>query len=177
MIYKTKNLLDGTEASAYFSECGTYRYCLHRFWKSYLNKRLVFVLLNPSTATEEVDDPTIIRCRNRALKGNYYGVTVINLFAFRATDPNEMKKANEPTGGYQNIEILKDNLSCAQKGTADIICGWGCHGSFKNQDKEFISWFKHYGIQPMALRVTKDGHPAHPLYIPYTAQPVLMEAA
>jgi hypothetical protein len=174
MIYKTRSLLDGSEASAYFSQCMTYRYCLHRFWKSYFNKRLVFILLNPSTATEAEDDPTLVRGRYRALKGNYYGVTIINLFAFRATDPADMKRALEPTGGYQNIMMLQDNLSCAQKGTADIICEWGTHGCFQDQDKEFLKWVKYYGITPMALKIAKNGHPSHPLYIPYSASPVAM---
>jgi hypothetical protein len=83
-----------------------------------------------------------------------------------------MRRASDPVGGYQNTAVLQDVLSAAQKGTADILCGWGVHGSFLDRDKEVLSWFDHYGVTPMALKITKDGHPSHPLYIPYDAEPM-----
>lgn len=174
MIYRSNKLLDGTEGYAAFSECMTYRYLLSRSWYPQGKKRLVFVLLNPSTATEETDDPTISRCVKRARDGGYNGVTIINLFAYRATSPEAMKKAAEPTGGYETIHIWQTHLAGVQAGNSDIICGWGRHGSFKRRDEEILGWFAHYAIEPMALKVGKDGHPCHPLYLPYslTAKPM-----
>jgi hypothetical protein len=64
--------------------------------------------------------------------------TVLNLFAFRATDPAEMKRAKDPVGGYQNTRVLQDVLSCVQKGTADIICGWGLHGQHLGRNEEVL---------------------------------------
>lgn len=172
MITRTHTSLDGIESGASYSDDEKYRYSLYRSWRSYSTKQLVFIMLNPSTATEQQNDPTVERCQRRTMMGEYYGVTVINLFAFRATDPKDMKCAPDPVGGYQNIVILQDALEAAQKGRADIICGWGTHGSFMGQDKEVLSWFDHYGVIPMALEVTKHGHPKHPLYVSYDKKPI-----
>jgi hypothetical protein len=67
MIIKTHKSLDGIESSAWYSECMAYRYVLRRSWRSYSNRRLVFIMLNPSTATEEQNDPTVARCQKRAM--------------------------------------------------------------------------------------------------------------
>jgi hypothetical protein len=75
-------------------------------------------------------------------------------------------------GGYQNTSVLQDVLSCVQQGTADIICGWGLHGQHLRRNEEVLGWFRHYDVQPMALKITKDGHPYHPLYISYEAMPI-----
>jgi hypothetical protein len=167
IIVKTHTFPDGTESSAHFSECMKYRYALNRFWKSPHKKLLVFVLLNPSKATEIETDGAVTRCETRARSGTYRGVTVLNLFAFRATDPAEIKAHEEPVGGYANTQFLQVALACVQEGTADIICGWGNHGTHLSRNAEVLSWFDHYGIEPMALDVTKDGNPWHPLYLGY----------
>jgi hypothetical protein len=172
MIIKTHKSLDGIESSAQYSDCMAYRYTLQRSWRSHHNKRLVFIMLNPSTATEEQNDPTVARCQKRAMSGEYGAFAVLNLFAFRATDPADMKRAKNPVGGHENTRVLQDVLSCVQQGMSDVICGWGLHGKYLGRNDEVLKWFLHYDVTPMALKITKDGHPYHPLYVSYDARPI-----
>ena len=172
MIVKTHASPEGIKSEAVYSECLRYRYRLTRDWKSRHKKRLVFIMLNPSTATELANDPTVARCQQRAMTGEYRGFVVLNLFAFRATDPKRMKNAADPVGGHKNTAVLKQLLSAAKKGVVDIICAWGLHGAHLGRNLEVLAWFQHYGVEPAALKVTKGGHPAHPLYLSYELNPV-----
>jgi len=121
IILKTHTFPDGTESSAHFSESMKYRYALNRSWKSPHKKLLVFALLNPSKATEIETDGTVTRCETGARSGAYRGVTVLSLFAFRTTDPDEMKAHEEPVGGYANTQFLQVALACVQEGTAQTF--------------------------------------------------------
>lgn len=160
--------LDGTISKAIYSDCGNYRYSLSRHW-DYRTPSLGIIMLNPSTATEEVNDPTIERIQRRAM-GRYGGFIVRNLFAFRATDPVDMKRAEDPIGELNN-KYLSEMLETFKDRPEDLICGWGVHGTFKSRDKTVLSMFSAFGIKPRALNWTKDGHPMHPLYISYETQP------
>lgn len=92
--------------SAIISECGKYRYSLSRIWDE--NKaNVLFIMLNPSTADGDVDDPTIRRCIGFAKSWGYGGIYVGNLFAYRATDPKELLKVENPIG-FENIHHLMD---------------------------------------------------------------------
>ncbi len=151
------------ELNAVISDCGRYRYRLTRELSP--NPRTAtFILLNPSTADATNDDPTIRRCLGFARRWGCGRLAVLNLFAFRATDPAEMKQANDPVGPENRAwfeRTLIDDLSIGP-----VVCGWGVHGKFIDQGLAVLGWLQAFGIQPLALGATKDGHPRHPLYLP-----------
>lgn len=143
-------------SAAEFSDCRRYRYSLTRVWDA-SRPTVVFVGLNPSTADETVDDPTIRRCINFAKQWKYGGLIVVNLFAFRATDPSVLKRADDPIGP-QNDKAIRHHCATAKR----VIAAWGVHGSFLNRDADVFSLF----TRPFCLGVTKHGAPKHPLYLP-----------
>jgi len=144
--------------TAYLSECGTYRYELRRVWDH--DKPLVaFCGLNPSTADADKDDPTIRRCIGFAKNWGHGGIVMVNLFAYRATNPQDMKQADDPIGPENDL-FLQDTLHECQK---RIAC-WGVHGSHLERNLVVATM-----LSPMqCLGVTKHGHPKHPLYLPKT---------
>lgn len=156
-----------TDTGATFSDCGTYRYDLWRLWDA--NKpTLTFVMLNPSTADDVDNDPTVERCQRRAVKLGYGQLRIVNLMAYRATDPkNLVQLERQVSFGPDNRKHLEYALMEAGK----VICGWGKHGHLGP-----VAWFttraSRADVPLYALRVNKDGSPAHPLYIPYSQQPV-----
>lgn len=153
------------QKSARFSDCRTYRYSLWRNWRGLLsnaNGYAMFVGLNPSTADETSDDNTVRRCIEFARAWGYEGLCMTNLFAFRATDPADMKKADDPVGP-ENDQTLID----LAKAAGVVIAAWGVHGTYRH---------RHLAVRAMLpnlhyLRLTKDGHPWHPLYLPKTLTP------
>jgi len=139
---------------AKFSEDRVYRYLLWRKWSDF--PCAMFIGLNPSTADENVDDPTIRRCVSFAKSWGCGGIHMLNLFAFRATKPEEMKKADDPYGP-DNEDFLKTNLLISDP----VVACWGIHGAFKNRAVEIrklLPSLKCFGL-------TKAGHPRHPLYL------------
>ena len=126
-------------------------------------------MLNPSTADAETDDATIRRCIGFAKAWGYDEMIVVNLFAFRATKPSDLFKAFDPVGP-ENMA----NLSSAALSAQAVVCAWGVHGSFKNQGFNVLCRLNDLGVKPLALARTKNGHPAHPLYLPkkLTPQPI-----
>lgn len=143
--------------TATISDCGKYRYNLTREWDNTL-PRLLFIMLNPSTADAEVDDPTIRRCVSRAKDLGFGSVEVVNLFAYRATDPNELKQADDPVGPMNDVHIL-GAVSRAQT----IIAAWGAKGGLNQQDRHVSGLLGQVSLK--CLGTTKDGCPKHPLYI------------
>ena len=148
--------------SAVISECGRYRYTLTRKLKG-SGPTAVFVMLNPSTADSSQDDPTIRRCMGFASRWNCRQLVVLNLFAMRATDPAEMKRAADPVGP-DNREWFRHVLTTYS--VSPLICAWGVHGTHRGQDRVVRGWLKEFGCEPFVLGLTKDGHPKHPLYLP-----------
>ncbi|MCX8509441.1 MAG: DUF1643 domain-containing protein, partial [Rhodobacteraceae bacterium] len=114
---------DGRRSRALYSPCETYRYLLARDWGQ--GERLLFVLLNPSTATELRNDPTVERCERRARLMGCAGFCLVNLFAFRATDPRDLRKAADPVGPDNDAVLAQEADKAAR-----VICGWGIHGGF-----------------------------------------------
>lgn len=169
MTVKEHTSLDGVWSQAEYSACGKYRYFLTRKIDD-TKKPLCFIMLNPSTATEEQNDPTVERCQRRALSAGYGGIIILNLFAYRATDPKDMKVQADPVGPH-NDRFIDEALHDSKYGILDIVCGWGCHGTHMDREKAVLEMFAKYQIQPKALEWTKAGHPKHPLYIPYSARP------
>jgi hypothetical protein len=152
---------------AEFSPCRTWRYSLTRLWtqdKPYA----LFIGLNPSTATETVDDPTIRRCIGFAKSWGYGGMVMGNLFAFRATNPRDMMAAEDPIGP-ENDAWLKELAAKA----GIIIGAWGIHGAFLDRDKQVLE------SMPIlrCLGITKAGLPRHPLYIRRDCVPVPFDKA
>ncbi len=150
--------------TAKLSRCRKYRYALWRTWdveKPYV----LFVGLNPSTADEHNDDPTLIRCMNFAKTWGYGGVCMANLFAFRATAPADMKAATDPVGKQNNVWLKK-----LAKEAGVVIAAWGNDGAFLSRSTEVKAMLPELHC----LKRNKSGEPAHPLYQPTTAKPVLL---
>ena len=153
-------------SSAVISACGRYRYVLTRRVGPG-ERKAAFIMLNPSTADASIDDPTIRRCIGFARQWGCGRLVVLNLFAFRATSPADLKRAPDPVGPEN-----KAWFGQIQNGHKDgdlVICGWGVHGVHRGQDLAVLGWLAGAGVTPLALGVTKNGHPKHPLYVPYSA--------
>lgn len=159
--------------SAQISSDGLYRYALTRYLGSG-TRPAVFIMLNPSTADATTDDPTIRRCVGFTKAWGLDRMIALNLFAFRATKIEDMKDADDPVGPECD-EWLRRYLDYPIKYKAPIVCAWGVHGSFRGRHLEVLRLIEEMGGQPMALRVTKDKHPSHPLYLPKNLKPVLYE--
>jgi len=162
-------------AEAVISECGRYRYWLRRrLGKSDLRK-VVFCMLNPSTADATDDDPTIRRCLRFAKTWGFDELIVVNLFAFRATQPTELfnETLADPVGPDNHAWVSKA-AGIAAELENDIprnlfVCAWGHHGGFMRQDRTVLDWIG--GANPHALKITKHGHPQHPLYLKGDCRP------
>jgi hypothetical protein len=154
------------DRSARLSPDGVYRYELHRIWGD--SARLVgWIMLNPSTADADLDDPTIRRCIGFARSWGYGGIVVRNLFALRSTSPTALRGHPDPVGP-ENDHWLR--AGCSDVGTL-TVCAWGVHGSLNDRDQHVTELLRSAGVQLQALGVTKDGAPRHPLYLPGSAIP------
>lgn len=146
--------------SAIFSDDRRYRYILWREWMGnelFLGNRYVmFICLNPSTADEMKDDPTVRRCKTFAQIWGFNSLCIGNLFAFRATDPKLLRVCDNPVGTL-NDYWLKHYAEKADL----IIAAWGARGSYLARDKTVSSLLG----QMKCLGTTKNGHPRHPLYV------------
>ena len=119
--------------------------------------------LNPSTADETQDDPTIRRCQGFARDWGYGGLVMANLFAFRATDPAVMKQAADPVGPDNDEHLLQLASTCPL-----VVAAWGTHGQHLGRDHQV----RELTPNLHCLRLTKEGYPGHPLYLPKSLTPV-----
>ena len=141
--------------NATFSSCRKYRYSLSRIWDK-KKKYVLFIGLNPSTANEKVDDPTIRRCVNYVKDWGYGGLMMVNLFAYRAALPSNLKKVKYPIGKDNDKYIM----TLSKK--ADItVAVWGNNGNLYGRDKQVLELIPIL----MCLKLNKSGQPAHPLYL------------
>lgn len=147
--------------SARISDCGQYRYHLGRVWDD-TKRSMTFVMLNPSTADANQDDPTIRRCIGFARRDGYGGISIVNLYAFRATDPEQLKHTNDPFG-TGNLNAQREAIETAHGGP--VVCAWGTKGTLHGGYRHFIDLAQRYRANLVALGITKDGHPKHPLYL------------
>jgi len=154
----------GVESLALYSDDEAYRFQLTRRWGDSVG--VLFIMLNPSTATERTNDPTVERCEQRARRWGFQGFTVANIFAFRATLPADLKRAADPVG-VGNDAIL---ASLAREAGA-VLCAWGHHGSYLDRGLVTERAFRAEGLALSHLGLTKGGHPRHPLYLGYAQQP------
>jgi hypothetical protein len=149
---------------ANFSRCRRYRYNLWREWEP-LKPRVLFIALNPSTADDRVDDPTIRRCIGYARDWGFGGLNVANLFAFRATHPADLKAADDPVGPRNDWWLRKLSAEAEL-----VVAGWGNHGRFMNR----ADAVRHHLESIHCLKMNRSGEPAHPLYLRKSLRPRLM---
>lgn len=156
--------------SAIISDCGTYRYRLERTLErdmlgSATRGPIAFVMLNPSTADHQVDDPTIRKCSGFAQRWGCDRYAVFNLYAMRSPDPKDLLKHPDPIGPAND-----DYLRGAVSEFGDFVCAWGASAK-PERARQVGELLAGSGGRLWCLGVTKDGHPRHPLYRPY-AQPL-----
>jgi len=140
---------------AEFSACRTYRYALWRSWNQGAPV-VMFIGLNPSTADEYVDDPTVRRCIGYARTWRYGSLVMANLFAYRSTSPSDLYTAEDPVGP-DNDRWLEDLAMYADL----VVAAWGNHGQLNHRWKVVASNLKNL----YCLGMTKQRQPCHPLYL------------
>lgn len=143
-----------------------YRYSLIRRWATG-GTPAQFVMLNPSTADAELDDPTIRRCVGFARSLGCTGIAVVNLYAFRATKPADLWQADDPVGPEADFYLRLVARRAALEG-APLIAAWGANAK-PGRVSAALEVIRSSGAQLTSLGVTKDGAPRHPLYLPATA--------
>lgn len=159
--------IDALDAGALFSPCRRWRYVLWRRWDESLPV-CAFIGLNPSTADELVDDPTVRRCVRYAKDWGYGSLQMLNLFAFRATRPSTMKQLGGSAIGPRNNEYL---LATGRRAEL-VIAAWGSHGAHLDRGRDVRAMLAAANVRISALAFTKDGEPRHPLYLKAELTPV-----
>jgi hypothetical protein len=147
--------------SAIISVCGQYRYQLARPGGTMTvgEAPAVFVMLNPSTADETLDDPTIRRCRSFAAQWGNDGIIVANLYALRSTDPAALWKHRNPIGPDNDDHLYELAISHGR-----IVCAWGANAEI-DRVRDVAKIFRDAGAKLLCLGVTNHGAPRHPLYV------------
>jgi len=162
-------LLDVSGSGAQFSFDRRYRYKLWREWDS-TKGCVAFIGLNPSTADEKKNDPTVTRCINYAKAWGDGRLVMLNIFSFMATDPKEMKNYHEPVGPDNDEAIL----AVASQADLVVVC-WGAHGAHLDRGMRVATLLAARDVEMTCLGTTTAGHPKHPLYLKKTIQPALFE--
>lgn len=168
------DLLPNATSGAIFSLDRVYRYRLWREWDRH-RPTVAFIMLNPSTADEFVNDPTIERCQRRVRQLGYGALIVLNLFGLRSTYPVALYDHHDPVGPENDQYIVDAVLQIAAAGGI-VICGWGQHGKLRDRGEQVRQMLMRSDVEPMALAINQDGTPKHPLYIGYEAQPKVWRA-
>jgi hypothetical protein len=148
---------DSLLSNAVFDSTGSYRYTLWREWDSAL-PRLAFVMLNPSTADAIANDPTIRRCIGFAQSWGFGAVEVVNLFAYRATYPQQLRQAPDPVGAENDWYVQQ-----AAAKAETVVLAWGNWGYLWKRDFTMLQLLAGYNTR--CLGFTKTGQPRHPLYL------------
>jgi hypothetical protein len=150
-----------------------HRYILRREWAG-KGGVVNFIMLNPSTADDVFDDATIRRCVGFAKRWGFSGLVVTNLFAYRATQPKDLKTLLSTNGGFR-LAIGEDNtahLDREARKAKTIVCAWGDNCDvLPHRDLDVILMLRIYELY--CIRRTKKGNPAHPVREAYTVAPEL----
>lgn len=175
---------DHLATPAIFSPCRKYRYTLTRQLNPLHlisndapeiafsdSATVAFLCLNPSTADEHKNDPTVTRCMKYAESWGFEFFVMLNLFAWRSTSPSAMKKVIDPIGNPDNDAWI----NAVVKTGAPIVCAWGTHGKHHMRDSHVVSMLKNNDASMWYLHLNNDGTPKHPLYIRRTVQPKIWE--
>jgi hypothetical protein len=152
-------------AGAIFSSDRRYRYRLWRRWDD-LRPIVAFCMLNPSTADEKHDDPTIRRCIGFARDWGYGGVDIVNLFAFRATDPRALRHAADPVGCHNDRHLAR----AARRATL-VVIAWGARADVRRA-RRAMRVLSGQRRSLAHLGFTKSRQPRHPLYLPRGLRPL-----
>lgn len=169
-------VINGETWEALYDADVRYRYILARHWgiddddlpiepvgintkPLELDSIIAFIGLNPSTATELKNDNTVSRCIKFAKRWEYTGMVMLNIFAFRSTDPNAMKAAGDPVGQFNTYHLLSAAKKCNR-----VVCAWGNHGDYMNRGNEIARMLTVNEVEMFCLDVNKTGSPKHPLY-------------
>jgi len=162
-------MTDGWDAGAEIVDC--YRYRLWRIWDKNL-PLLCWVMLNPSTADAFEDDPTIEKCMAYARSWGFGGIKVVNLFAYRATDPKNMIEASQRgvdvVGPMNDSMILQTIQECSK-----TVFAWGTHGELAGRGKYVVGLVSPL-TETCCLGLNTGGTPKHPLYLRGSLKPVPM---
>lgn len=145
-----------------------YRYILRLVWSEHVldRRQVAFVGLNPSTADEHADDATIRRCRGYAKSWGYDALVMLNLFAYRATLPSDLRRAVDPVGEDNDAYLL---MEAAQ--SAAVVACWGTHGGYRDRDQQVIEMLRRADVKLTCLEITAGGYPSHPLRLLKTLMP------
>lgn len=155
--------MEAIERGAVLDSTEAYRYSLWRRWNSHAPK-ITFVLLNPSQADAHRDDPTLRRCMGFAQDWGYGSLEVVNLFAFRATRPQELRQAIDPIG------MDCDRYLLAATRAEQIVIAWGNWGRLHQRDQAVLQLLTPHA--PLyCLGLNQAGQPRHPLYVPRSVKP------
>lgn len=155
------------QGGAVFSECEKYRYLLWRWWGDGdpdPRVMVAFICLNPSTATESRNDPTVKRCITYARDWHFSGMFMLNIFALRSTDPSKLRLVDDPTGEANDTYLI-----WAYEQACLTVGAWGNHGGYRDRG-DYVA-----ALMPeiMHLHRTRHGHPGHPLYLKKDLRPQL----
>jgi hypothetical protein len=154
-----------------------HRYVLRRSWIGE-GGTANFIMLNPSTATDTFDDPTIRKCIGFAKRWGFSGLVVTNLFAYRATQPKDLETLLKTEGGFR-LAIGEDNTAHIDREARNakaIVCAWGDNCEvLPHRDRDVVAMLRKYDL--LCIRRTKKGNPAHPVREPYTNAPALLYGA
>lgn len=158
-------------SSATFSPCGKYRYDLRRVWRP--GKRvMVFVGLNPSTADQSTDDPTIRRILGFADDWGYGALVMLNAFAYRSTDPKALAsmiaRRRDPVGAENDATIER---VFAEHHADRLVIGWGAHGVLLGRGRHLAERALALHGRPQCFGLTGNGQPKHPLYLAASTRP------
>jgi hypothetical protein len=147
---------------AELSDDGLYRYSLTRRWSD--RPRDIWIMLNPSTADADVDDNTIRRCMGFSRKFGAGGIAVVNLFAYRATIPEQLRSEGIDPVGPENDARIVQAVIAARALDGRVIAAWGSHALTVHRGRHVR---RLIGDVPLhCLGLTRGRHPRHPLYVP-----------
>lgn len=152
----------GWFGSAAYSPDGVYRYELVRRWGSADGPLLRWVLLNPSTATETVLDPTLRRCRAYTIRVGFPGMVIHNVFGLRSTDPKLLYRHPDPVGPDTDRWLANPGEPIAPV----TVVGWGAHARLADRAAAVTALLQAADVRLVCLGVTRGGFPRHPLYLP-----------
>lgn len=158
-------LVASTKPLAVFDAGRVYRYSLYREWGD-ASRTVAFIMLNPSTADEVALDPTVLRCMRAAKRWGYGAGEVVNLFAYRSTDPRGLLAVDDPVGPENDRYIM-----AAAEDAVLVVAAWGVHGTLQGRAAAVVRLLE--GVCELTcLGTTRAGHPRHPLYLRRDVQPV-----
>jgi hypothetical protein len=169
-----------TEQGAELSPCGTYRYRLWREWPAPpCARRAAFVMLNPSTASGDADDPTVRKCVGFADRWRCYRVDIVNLFAFRATSPDVLvaevrARGVDVAAGPRNDAAIRDVVRACLDARGNVVVAWGANArrselrpradAVRSLLRSIVAAYPEASIERLG---SGAGSPPHPLMLAY----------